>query len=340
MTPLARAREYVISQKNPAASDGNPGTSQKPFKTISAAAVRVQPGDKVTIHAGEYRETVIINNSGTVEAPITFEAPAGEVAVIKGSDVLKNWSRDNGDVWKAPLPPIIKKSTDSKDTSFWRTNDVRLVIWKDGLLLDAGHLRRVTAKDQLRAGGFFCDVEKEQLFVWLPDSSDPNTKSMEVGLRGAWLYVNGSNIIIRGLQMRHSSTLGIVDWPACVLKGDNVTVEACIISWSDFVGISLGGNKDKLLGSTVACHGAAAIGGTGEGNTIEGCRVLYNNIVRYYFNWHCGGAKLIPGFTRGRDKLITNSRIILAPDCGSMADVTTTWLKGTSAMITKVRGLS
>ena len=155
MTPLARAREYVVSQKNPAASDGNPGTSQKPFKTISAAAVRVQPGDKVTIHAGEYRETVIINNSGTVEAPITFEAPAGEVAVIKGSDVLKNWSRDNGEVWKAPLPPIIKQSTDSKDTSFWRTNDVHLVIWKDGLLLDAGHLRRVTAKDQLRAGRIF-----------------------------------------------------------------------------------------------------------------------------------------------------------------------------------------
>ena len=66
---------------------------------------------------------------------------------------------------------------------------------------------------------------------------------MEVGLRGAWLYVNGSNIIIRGLQMRHSSTLGIADWPACVLKGDNVTVESCTISWSDFVGISLGGQQ-------------------------------------------------------------------------------------------------
>jgi hypothetical protein len=157
---LASAREYVVSQNNPAANDGNPGTRQKPFKTISAAAVRVQAGDKVVIHSGQYRETVIINTSGTVEAPIVFEAAPGETAVIKGSDVLKNWSRDTGDIWKAALPPIIKKSADSKDTSFWRTNDVHLVIWKDGLLLDAGHLRRVTAKEQLGPGAFFFDAKK------------------------------------------------------------------------------------------------------------------------------------------------------------------------------------
>ncbi len=299
MSPLARAREYVVSQKNPAASDGNPGTRQKPFKTISAAAVRVQPGDKVTIHAGEYRETVIINNSGTVEAPITFEVAQGEMAVIKGSDVLKNWSRDSGEIWKAALPPIIKRSTDSKDTSFWRTNDVHLVFTKDGALLDARHLRRVLTKEQLKPGSFFCDVAKELLFVWLSDSSDPNKKPIEVALRGAWLYVNGSNIIIRGLQMRHCSTLGIATWSACRLGGDNSTMEDCVISWGDFVGASIAGNHNKLLHCTIACHGNSAFNGMGPGHLIARCRFLYNNIDRYDLGWHCGGAKLIPHFSNG-----------------------------------------
>ena len=277
------AREFVVDQKNAKASDSNAGTLEKPLKTISAAALKVHAGDKVIIHAGQYRETVIINASGTAEVPIVFAAAPGETVVIKGSDVIKHWTRENGEIWKAALPPVLYRSTDPKSPSFWRTNDVRLVFARDGVLLDAEHLRRVTKKDQLQAGAFFCDVAKNQLFVWLPDSTDPNAKTMEVALRGAWLYVNGSNITIRNLQLRHSSTLGIVNWPACVLYGNNDTLESCSITWSDFVGVSLGGNNDKLLRCTIACNGSTGIGGTGEGHLIERCRVIYNNIDRYYF---------------------------------------------------------
>jgi parallel beta-helix repeat protein len=293
------ARELVVSQNNPAANDGNPGTRQKPLKTIAAATVRIQPGDKVIIHAGQYRETVVINASGTVEAPITIEAAPGETVVIKGSDILRNWSRHAGDVWKSALPPIIKRSSDSKDTSFWRTNDVRLVFTKDGPLLDARYLRRVLTKDQLKPGSFFCDVSKEMLYVWLSDSSDPNKQVMEVALRGAWLYVNGSNIIIRRLQMRHCSTLGIATWSACRLGGENSVMEDCVISWGDFVGASLAGKNNKMIHSTIACHGNSGLNATGSGHLIAHCRVIYNNIDRYDLSWHCGGAKLIPHYSSG-----------------------------------------
>ena len=295
------AREFVVNQKDAKASDTNEATPGKPLKTISAAATKVQAGDKVVIHAGQYRETVIISASGTTDAPITFEAAPGETVVIKGSEIIKHWTRDTGEIWKAALPiPPTKRSPNSNDSTFWRTNNVRMVIIKDGEQLDAQHLRRVSAKDQLQPGAFFCDLPGNLLFVWLPGSANPNNTEMEVALRGAWLYVFGNNITIRGLQMRHSSTLGIVNWPACVLNGNNVTLESCSISWSDFVGVSLGGNNDKLLRCTIACHGSTGIGGAGEGHLIEGCRIVYNNIDRYYFNWHCGGAKLIPNFTHGR----------------------------------------
>ena len=41
------------------------------------------------------------------------------------------------------------------------------------------------------------------------------------------------------------------------------------------------------------------MGGTGEKHTIEGCRVIYNNLDRYNPEWHAGGAKLIPTFRHG-----------------------------------------
>ena len=227
LSPILNAREYVVRQKSNNASDSNPGTRERPLKTISTAAAKVQPGDKVIIYGGDYRETVIINASGTTDAPIIFEAAPGETAVIKGSEIIKHWTHDTGEIWKAELPPRPARSTQSNDPSFWRTNDVHMVIAKDGEQLEARHLRRVTAKEQLQPSAFFCDTSSNLLFVWLTDSSNPNDATIEVALRGAWLYVFGNNIIIRNLQMRHSSTRGIADWPACVLKGNNVTMEGC-----------------------------------------------------------------------------------------------------------------
>src|ERR1700731_3336244 len=102
----AQATEFIVDQHNPKASDENLGTREKPLRTIQAAATRVKAGDKVTIHAGEYRETVIIKASGNPEAPIVIEAAPNETVVIKGSDVIKGWVRTSPNVWKAKLPPV------------------------------------------------------------------------------------------------------------------------------------------------------------------------------------------------------------------------------------------
>src|SRR5205807_603366 len=88
LSQATQAREFIVNQRDPAASDKNIGSRTKPLKTISAAVSKVHAGDKVTIHAGEYRETVIVKSSGTNDAPIVIEAASGEVPVIKGSDVI------------------------------------------------------------------------------------------------------------------------------------------------------------------------------------------------------------------------------------------------------------
>jgi hypothetical protein len=89
------ATEFVVNQRNAAAPDDNPGSREKPFKTISAAASKVKAGDKVIVHGGYYRETVIINLSDTAQAPIMIETASEETPVIKGLDIITGWERDD-----------------------------------------------------------------------------------------------------------------------------------------------------------------------------------------------------------------------------------------------------
>jgi len=299
VSPVLNGALLVVSQQNAAASDENPGSEELPLKTISAAAAKVKAGDRVLIHRGDYRETVIITASGTETAPIVFEAAPGETVVIKGSNIIREWEREEGSIWKAHLKTPAPRGPSGKEAAFWETNDVRQVFTRDGILLDAQRLRRVTSREAIEAGTFFCDPVASVLLVWLADSGSPIERPPEVSVRGAWLFVFGRHIIVRGIAMRHASTTAIANWPACGLSGENITLENCVITWGDFAGVSLSGKLNRLLQTTVACHGACGIGGTGENHVIENCRVIFNNVNRYDTQWHAGGAKLIPNFRHG-----------------------------------------
>ena len=76
------ADQYVVAQEHPGASDENPGTAERPFRTISAAAEVAGPGDAVTIRAGVYRESVVLTRGGEPGRPVVYQAAQGE-------DVLK-----------------------------------------------------------------------------------------------------------------------------------------------------------------------------------------------------------------------------------------------------------
>jgi parallel beta-helix repeat protein len=295
----AEAMEFVVNQRDVAASDDNPGSPEKPFKTISAAVSRVKAGDKVIVHGGDYREVVIVDSSGTAQAPIVIEAASGETPVIKGSDIITGWEREEGSVWKASLKGFPPRGPASKDPASWKTNDVRQVFIRDGALFDAQRLRRVQTRDAMKEGTFFCDPAASMLYVWLPDSVSPVDHPPEASVRAAWLNVYGNHIIVRGLHMRHASTTAIANWPACNLNGNDVTLENCVISWGDFVGVSMSGAGDTLRNCIIACHANSGLSGTGERHTIEGCRVVYNDVDRYTPEWHAGGAKLIPNFRHG-----------------------------------------
>ena len=70
----ARGAAYVVDQAAVGAADTNPGTEEKPWKTIQHAADAAKPGDTVYVMAGKYEERVKVNTSGAEGNHITFRA--------------------------------------------------------------------------------------------------------------------------------------------------------------------------------------------------------------------------------------------------------------------------
>ncbi len=96
------ATEYHVSK---AGHDGNSGSSQSPFRTISAAAKLAQPGDQVIIHEGVYREQVNPLLGGTSnENRIVYQSASDENVIIKGSEIIRDWQPVQDDTWKVTLP--------------------------------------------------------------------------------------------------------------------------------------------------------------------------------------------------------------------------------------------
>lgn len=83
-------RTFFVS---PEGNDSNPGTLEKPWKTISKAANSLKEGEKVYIRAGVYKERVVPKNSGKSGEEIVYSAYPCEEVIIDGQGLnIPEWS--------------------------------------------------------------------------------------------------------------------------------------------------------------------------------------------------------------------------------------------------------
>src|SRR5438128_7132321 len=138
--PVRFSRTYYVDQSHRQASDSNPGTQELPFKTINRAAQVLQPGERVIVGAGVYRECVRPARGGTdPEHMISYEAAPGAKVVIKGSEILRaKWEQSSPwiqdarfnqikptvkQIWMAHLPPEIFSGYNPFETANFRQVD-------------------------------------------------------------------------------------------------------------------------------------------------------------------------------------------------------------------------
>ena len=107
--PMHFTRTYYVDGQAKNADDNGPGTKEHPFKTINHAAQVLQPGERVVIAEGVYREEIRPARGGTgPDAMISYEAAPGAKVVVKGSEVVTGWHPSEG--WNFGVDPQTHES--------------------------------------------------------------------------------------------------------------------------------------------------------------------------------------------------------------------------------------
>jgi hypothetical protein len=155
--PLSFSKTYYVDNGSPNASDDGPGDQARPFRTIGKAAALLQPGERVIIAAGIYRECVRPARGGTgPDRMISYEAAPGAKVCIRGSEILKDGWRQ--EVVSAAFP--VPGAPASGGVTVWRHDLAGAMFpdaynpfalpsimgswgWLDGATVDMGpYLRR------------------------------------------------------------------------------------------------------------------------------------------------------------------------------------------------------
>ncbi len=210
-----------MDAKNPAADDRNPGTVERPFKTIQAALDKAAPGDSVEVRGGVYCESARFNRSGTNDGGaifdrsfdlnsikwITLEAYKDEHVVMDGAVPVPadKWELAKGckNTYVTPFPL----------TEQWEPS---LVLEGEGMIkaiLDPKEMNRpvrIMPGDGVNDKGMFYDVKQQKLYVNLgghaPGKEGPiRVVKLNMGV-SARLQ---SYARIRKLEIRNFSDIGI-----------------------------------------------------------------------------------------------------------------------------------
>jgi hypothetical protein len=214
--PLTFSKTLYVDGSSAAADDNGPGSKERPFRTIGKAAQVLQPGERVVIAEGVYRECVSPARGGSgADKMISYEAAPGAKVVVRGSAVLKEGWRpgsaggggrggaapSQAKLWQIDidsyLPGVYNPfaMVNAPGNRFWLNFKVvntapyfrrRAMMFVDGKPLEqvdqAGDLTATTA----RATSYYVDIPWRPLFD-------------EIGGAGGkfWVDLKGNTITVR-----------------------------------------------------------------------------------------------------------------------------------------------
>lgn len=189
-------RKYVVSQNHRLSSDKNPGTEEKPFKTISKAAALAQAGDTVLVYPGVYREWVAPARGGEENRPVTYIGVSGGKVIVRGSEIYKNtwFPLDSlAGVYYTKVPENFFSSGFNPfkiNFSERRGGVCQGQVFIDGKEIPEARRSSVSdasAKNQVKSNrlhalaeepGTWCTLDGETIFIHLPFGSKPLSESL------------------------------------------------------------------------------------------------------------------------------------------------------------------
>ena len=266
-------RELYVSASDPAASDENDGSAAHPFRTIGRAAAEAEPGTRVRIHAGLYRECVKPARGGTdPEHMISYEAFGdGDVVVSASEEVTEfipseGWMLYRG--WGAPQPEDVRVWEYDLDPDLFRGYNpfCAVNILHDRLFIEYDKTDMTTYLN--RRGCVFCDgkplkqvplyngMAQEDNIYWveangqkvhfrLENDEDPKDHRIEVTVREQCFAPDKpflNYIRVKGLVCEHAATGAPVPQRGAIsaYRGHHWVIEDCTVYWTNGVAIDVG----------------------------------------------------------------------------------------------------
>lgn len=307
MLPIcAHAASYVIDADTPGASDRNPGSADKPLKTLAEAARRIRPGDELVLAPGVYRETLTLPRlTAAADGRMTvIRARSAGTATLRGSDPVADWQalgdgRFASDWSRRPEPAQV----------FFRGQPLRQIGGTvfGGFPLQPGHElanlhaseggiwpgRRAGGVAELRAGDFTFDRAAKRLVVRLPAGTEPGSEVEASARPFVLLAENVAGLRIEGLVLEHANTSIQARQGAVKVFGEGNVLSGLVIRHMDAIGLQLFGRGSRLIDSRIEDCGQMGLNARGRELLIAGNRFLRNNHRGFNKWWEAGGVKVI-----------------------------------------------
>lgn len=285
--PQLIKKVYYVDQNHPLGDDTNPGNEELPFKTISKAASILQPGEKVIIKKGCYREKVMPKNGGeSAEKMISYEAYPGDTVVICGSIEIspdcfspsKGWyfktkNSPDPNVWQINLLPdwfkgynpfgMMNILHDLEWLDYKRANMESHFKRRGQLYMNGKTINQVSTPAQLskvEGPAFWIEHNGMRLHVKLPEKTEPKDYRWEATTQEQVFVPEEyglSFIRLSGLTFRHAGNGFPVPQRGMVSanRGHHWIIENCVIEKANSVGLDLGNESwDAEYPETFANH--------------------------------------------------------------------------------------
>jgi hypothetical protein len=270
--PLQFTRTYYVDNRNPRAADSNPGTDELPFLTINKAAQVLQPGERVVVMTGVYRERIDPARGGTgPDKMISYEAVPGAKVVVKGSRLVKTGWRPSTS-YKLTLSAdaraklkIYERRLDDLDfqgynpfgmvsimhnrvylmpkpEELWRHLKRRGMMFVDGRRLEqVEQYQGLAGKD----GAFWCEHDGLTIHARLPGDADPAQHEVELATQEqvfAPRTLGLGYIRVKGISFEHAANAfpppqrGLVS----LSRGHHWIIEDCVLRHANGVALDIG----------------------------------------------------------------------------------------------------
>jgi len=286
------AATYEVAQRNPQASDDGDGTRDRPWRTITRAAEKAGPGDRVVVRDGIYREHVIAKASGTAEAPIQLEAAPGAYVVLTGAERLTGWQKAEGGLPIYRVPWTHRFIGWSNHMTHPDDDYHRVIGRCEQVAIDGYLLRQVLEANQLAPGTFFVDISNQVLHVWDLGNRDLNKVSVEASVRQEVFRVDGDYVQLRGLHFRLAANMA--QHGAVVLAGSHDTLEDCTIEGMNASGATFSGEHQVVRRCVFRDNGQLGFGANGAHDLLFTESLVENNNTKGFDRgWEAGGDKLV-----------------------------------------------